>query len=73
MEISGHIDIDMRMKTENILPERKSKIMKNRKTAKEKLIILPETGLAMRTLPPIIAERDVILPSKTPTSPLVQV
>ena len=38
-----------------------------------KLIILPNTGIALRKLPPIISDRDVRLPCKTPTSPLVQV
>ena len=42
------------------------------KHANENLIILPETGVAVTKLPPITADREVRLPCKTPSSPLVQ-
>ena len=51
----------------------KSKMSKSKKNMAEKLIILPQTGLAVKKLPPITADTTVPLPSKTPTSPLVQV
>ena len=52
---------------------RSAKATKPPKTRGKKMIILPQTGLAVKKLPPIIADRDVRLPPKTPTSPLVQV
>ena len=51
----------------------KMKFTKSKKQLKDKLIILPQTGLTVKTLPPITADKNVMLPSKTPTSPLVQV
>ena len=42
------------------------------KSPKEKLIFLPQTGLALKKLPPIVSDREVRLPCKTPSSPLVQ-
>ena len=52
---------------------RSAKATKPPKTRGKKMIILPQTGLAVKKLPPIIAYKDVRLPPKTPTSPLVQV
>ena len=51
----------------------KTKFTKSKKQLKDKLIILPQTGLSVKKLPPITADKNVMLPSKTPTSPLVQV
>ena len=60
-------------KAETTFQEQKLESVKSKKYQEEKLIILPQTGLAVRKLPPITSDRDVRLPCKTPTSPLVQV
>ena len=60
-------------KNEAIHQKQKIKISKPKKNSAEKLILLPQTGLAVIKLPPIIADKTVPLPSKTPTSPLIQV
>ena len=53
--------------------KQKPKVTKSKKQLGDKLIILPQTGLAVKRLPPMTADKNVMLPSKTPTSPLVQV
>ena len=60
-------------RNEAIHQKQKIKISKTKKNSAEKLIVLPQTGLAVKKLPPIIPDKTVPLPSKTPTSPLVQV
>ena len=55
------------------LAKQKPKTSKNKKHLDDKLIILPQTGLAVKKLPPITGNKSVPLPSKTPSSPLVQV
>ena len=60
-------------RNETIHQTQKIKTSKNKKNSSEKLIVLPQTGLAVKKLPPIMPDKTVPLPSKTPTSPLVQV
>ena len=60
-------------KAETSLQEHKLESTTGPKYQDDKLIILPQTGLAVRKLPPITSDRDVRLPCKTPSSPLVQV
>ena len=60
-------------KNETVVDQPEIKTIKRKPTQKGNLIILPETGLSMRKLPPIVADKNVRLPSKTPSSPLVQV
>ena len=55
------------------LAKQKPKTSKTKKHLDDKLIILPQTGLAVKKLPPITGNKSVPLPSKTPSSPLVQV
>ena len=55
------------------LVKQKPKTPRNKKHLDDKLIILPQTGLAVKKLPPITGNKSVPLPSKTPSSPLVKV